>query len=271
MDKNRNKKTTSWDNVSHWYDKMLSDEDSYQQKVIKPNLLRILNIQKDNITSERVLDLGCGQGFFSEVIAEAGAYVEGVDISPELIKIAKKNSSVRGIKNINYVVGSVSAPLSFKDRYFDKVVSVLAMQNIKDASFAISECVRVLKEKGSLVVVLNHPVFRVPKGKGGGSDWGYDTKTGEQYRKVYEYLSEKNVEIVMNPGEVARGKKSVNTYSFHRPLQLYFKMFAKSGLAVTRLEEWISHKESEKGPKKEWEDKARKEIPLFMMLEAKEI
>ena len=56
--------------------------------------------------------------------------------------------------------------------------------------------------------------------------------------------------------------------SFHRPLQYYFKMLAKEGFVVRRLEEWISHKESMAGPKKIAEDNARKEIPLFMMIEA---
>jgi hypothetical protein len=46
-------------------------------------------------------------------------------------------------------------------------------------------------------------------------------------------------------------------------------MFAKHDLAITRLEEWISHKTSEEGPKKKIEDDARKEIPLFMCLEMK--
>ena len=41
----------------------------------------------------------------------------------------------------------------------------------------------------------------------------------------------------------------------------------KAGLAITRLEEWISHKKSEEGPRATAEDVARKEIPLFLMLE----
>ena len=57
------------------------------------------------------------------------------------------------------------------------------------------------------------------------------------------------------------------TYSFHRPLQFYFKIFSKHHMAVRRLEEWNSHKKSQKGPKQKAEDKARIEFPMFMMLE----
>jgi hypothetical protein len=45
---------------------------------------------------------------------------------------------------------------------------------------------------------------------------------------------------------------------------------SKAGLSITRLEEWVSHKESEKGPRQKAENKSRKEIPLFMCIECKE-
>ena len=78
-------------------------------------------------------------------------------------------------------------------------------------------------------------------------------------------MSESKTEIKMHPGE----KPTEVTVSFHRPLQVYFKSLKKAGLAVTGLEEWISNKKSESGPRKLIEDKARKEIPLFMMLECR--
>ena len=74
----------------------------------------------------------------------------------------------------------------------------------------------------------------------------------------------------MTPGEKLQ-KKKIKTVSFHRPLQYYIKLLSKNGFALTRLEEWISHKKSQKGPKQSIEDTARKEIPLFMALEIKSI
>ena len=49
------------------------------------------------------------------------------------------------------------------------------------------------------------------------------------------------------------------------------KIFSKSGFAITRLEEWISHKQSGTGPRQTAEDKARREIPMFMCIEIKNI
>lgn len=248
----KDSKKTSWGAVSHWYDTHLeTNEDTYQAKVIAPNLLRLIGA----VTGKNILDIASGQGYFSRLLRDAGATVSGIDISPELVLYAKKRSN----NSIEYVTGSADDLSYFKKGTFDSAICVLALQNIENVSGMLSEAKRVLREGGKLILVLNHPTFRVPKQ----SDWGYDEKKKVQYRRVDRYLSEETVKIVMNPGK----QGSVTTISFHRPLQFYFKAFNKAGFAVSRIEEWISHKASEKGPRQVAEDRARKEIPLFMALE----
>ena len=252
-----NKKTpktnTSWGKVANWYDELLeSDADSYQQKVILPNLIRLLAPK----AGERVLDLACGSGFFSRVVASMGAEVYATDISAELISLAKGKSTT----NIRYYVGRGDSLSFLKEGSIDKAIIVLALQNIKEVRGTLKEVARVLKPFGSLFIVLNHPVLRVPKA----SVWGFDEEKNVQYRRVDSYLSEASFEIDMNPSKVGGAK----TLSFHRSLQFYFKELRTAGFAVGTLEEWISHKKSQKGPRQRAEDNARKEIPLFMCLGA---
>ena len=135
---------------------------------------------------------------------------------------------------------------------------VLAIQNMKNFDKVLGEVSKKIKIGGRLVLVINHPAFRIPQN----SDWYYDEKEKIQYRKIARYMSEIEIPILMNPGN----KNSKKTYSFHRPLQMYVKSLAKNGFAITRLEEWISHKESQKGPKKNIEDNSRKESPMFMCI-----
>lgn len=251
----KDSKSTSWGKVSNWYDSVVLDNDSYQQKVILPNLLRILDLK----SQDTVLDIACGQGIFSHETSKYVSYVTGFDIGAELIEIANQNK----FKNEDFLVANAGEKFPFKNEQFDKAFCVLAIQNIKNLENVLRETSRVLKKGGKFVFVLNHPAFRVPQE----SDWGFDEAKKTQYRKVSAYMSEKTVSIVMNPGNA----KSEKTISFHRPLQVYFKALHKAQLVVTRLEEWISHKESEKGPRKVAEDRARKEIPLFMMIEAKKL
>lgn len=247
----KKKETTSWGGVAQWYGEYLGKEDTYQSKVILPNLTRLLDITK----GEKVLDLACGQGFFAKEFVKLGATVVGSDVSSELIKDAKTNAPGAQFYT------SPGSKLTFsKNHEFDAVVCVLALQNMEDIVAVFSEVKRVLKPTGRFMFVLNHPTFRVLKR----SSWGWDEATKTQYRRIDGYLSGAKVSIDMQPGK-AGGKKTI---SYHRSLQDFFKALGKANFAVTHLEEWISHKESGKGPRQSAEDTARKEIPLFMALEA---
>jgi len=249
-------KDTSWNKVASWYNELLKGDDSYQLKVILPNLLRVLDLKK----GEKVYDLACGQGYFANVFAHVGADVVASDLSKKLIETAKKDAK----EKINFYITPAHRAQFLKDSSIDTIVVVLAIQNIENVGEVFAECNRVLKDKGRIVLVLNHPAFRVPHG----SDWYF--ADGVQSRIVSKYLSESKLNIDMTPGE-KNIKKKISTISFHRSLQYYMKQFAKNGFAITRLEEWISHKQSGTGPRQLAEDKARKEIPMFMCIEVKKL
>ncbi|MFA6133439.1 MAG: hypothetical protein WC869_05425 [Phycisphaerae bacterium] len=70
----------------------------------------------------------------------------------------------------------------------------------------------------------------------------------------------------MNPGQAAHGKAAVTTLTWHRPIQTYIKAFAEAHLLVDALEEWASHRVSEPGPRAAEQDRARREIPMFLAL-----
>jgi ubiquinone/menaquinone biosynthesis C-methylase UbiE len=252
---------TSWGGVADWYNKHLEKgDDTYHSKVIFPNILRMLG----DVEGKKILDIACGQGIFSEQLRDKGAFVTGIDLGKELIKIAEeKSKSVqeKGTHKVIYHVASADDLFMLKDKSFDIVVCILALQNIEDLHKTMAEARRVLPKSGKLFFVLNHPSYRNPKQ----TYWGYNEADNMQYRRVDEYMSESHVRIDMTPGSLVDKKFTV---SFHRPLQVYIKALSKNGFAVTRLEEWVSHRESERGPRKKAEDKARKEIPLFMCIES---
>lgn len=145
----------------------------------------------------------------------------------------------------------------------DIAAIILAVQNIERAHLVFAECARVLKPNGRLLIVMNHPAFRVPQA----SSWSWDNDAQTQYRRVDAYLSEAKVKIEMHPGK----RKSESTITFHRPLQVYVKHLSKAGFGISRLEEWISNRQGPKGKRFAASEKARKEIPLFLFLEARKI
>ena len=244
---------TSWGEVSSWYDDLLEGgSDTYQEKVILPNLLRLLEPYRGKC----VLDFACGQGYFSRALFKAGLRVIGVDVSEELIAIAKKHSGA----DIRYIVAPSDNVRVLAGGSVDAALIVLALQNIENTPGTLKECFRLVGSGGRLFIILNHPAFRIPKHSG----WEFDEKEGRQYRRLDSYLSEDRQVIDMSPS----GRKKVVTISFHRPLQYYAKHLYNAGFLVARLEEWVSHKKSGAGPRAESENRARKEFPLFLMIEA---
>jgi SAM-dependent methyltransferase len=249
MKTNKTSTKTDWGSVADWYDGVVEGDNSYQKNVIEPNLLRMLG----DIKNKKVLDIACGQGYFSNLMSLSGAEVTGFDLGADLIKIAKEKN-----KKVNFqVLNAENFAENIKDK-FDIAVCVLALQNIENAKKVLENAKKILNTNGIFIIILNHPAFRIPKV----SSWHNDNDI--QYRRVDAYMSESKIKIDMNPGS---NSNKEYTYSYHRPLQYYFKLFSNTGFAVTRLEEWISHKESQDGPRKAAEDKARHEFPMFMCIE----
>lgn len=251
------KDSTSWGGVADWYDEHLTGSDTYHEKVIAPNLLRI--VAPDH---KRILEIGCGQGYFSKLFSKAGGIVFASDISKELIEIARE-------KNIGptYFVAPADEQYFVIDGMADVVVAVLTLQNMERIDTVMKEVARVLKPQGRFVCVINHPAFRIPKA----THWEYDERTGVQYRRVEKYMSSQKVPMEMHPGHKALTGKGSTTYSFHRSLQDFMKAFSSAGFGISRIEEWVSHKSSQKGPRAHAEDTARKEFPLFMCIECVKI
>lgn len=248
-------KDTSWTKSAKWYQDAIAKDDSYQKTVIIPHLTRLMDIKP----GQCILDVGCGTGLFCREWAKAGARVAGVDMGPDLIALAKSEKTA----NVDYHVADASNLDFLHSESFDQAVIVLALQNMLDLHGVIRECSRLIKPKGKIILVLNHPAYRIPQA----STWGWDEEKNIQYRRIDKYLSEEKVEILMHPGN----RNSEITYSFHRSLQTYFKAFAKHNLAVIRLEEWISPRETPHGPRAHAENFSRKEFPLFLFLELQKI
>jgi ubiquinone/menaquinone biosynthesis C-methylase UbiE len=111
---------------------------------------------------DRVLDVGCGTGYFARMIAAAvgpNGSVVGIDAAPEMIAHAASRS--RSTANVSFEVGSAGA-LSFAGSAFDVVVSSLTMHHLDRADQlpAVEEMRRVLKPGGRLLIA----EFQAPTG-----------------------------------------------------------------------------------------------------------
>ena len=239
---------TSWESSHKWYDSLVGEKGHYyHEHVVLPHCLKLLSLKQ----GDSLLDLGCGQGILSRHIPAHIDYV-GIDASPSLIKEAKKRSQKP------FHVGDITKPLNLKHEPFSHAALVLVLQNVEDHEKALENASKALKPGGRLLIVLNHPCFRIPRQ----SNWGVDEAKKLQYRRIDLYLSSLKIPIQTNPGA---GEKSATTWSFHHPLSVYTEALFKTGFVITKLEEWTSDKKST-GAKARMENRSREEFPLFLAL-----
>lgn len=97
-----------------------------------------------------VLDVGCGPGIFSLVLARMGCRVTGADLTPAMLEEARANAAKLGL-SADFVEAD-AARLPFPDGTFDAVVSRWLVWNLPDPALAYKEWLRVLKPGGRLLV-----------------------------------------------------------------------------------------------------------------------
>src|SRR4051795_5371170 len=108
---------------------------------------------------ERVLDLGCGSGWATRMLArlvsdgpEGFGQVVGLDISDEMIRQARAES--KDFENILYVWGSAEK-IPWQENFFDKVLSIESFYYYPDQDRALAELFRVMAPKGQLFILIN--------------------------------------------------------------------------------------------------------------------
>ncbi len=243
-------KSTSWESVGKWYQQSVGEEGHYyHQHVVIPGALKLLALNENS----NLLDVACGQGILARSLPKSASYL-GIDVSPSLIKEAKRIS--KNPKH-EYLLLNATQPLKL-DKKFSHAAILLALQNIEKGDAVLKNVSSVLEKNGKLLIVLNHPCFRIPRQ----SSWQVDQSKKLQYRRIDSYGSELQVPIQAHP---SKGENSASTWTFHHPLSTYTQWLADAGFHIVLMEEWYSNKVSTGGAAK-MENRSRKEIPLFLAI-----
>lgn len=114
--------------------------------------------------NDKILDCGCGEGFYVMVISSLFPKVKlvGLDHDPAILKKAQR--WLKNKKNITWILGDIYK-IPFKDNYFDKIILSEVLEHIPDDLCALKEVKRVLKPGGMLAITVpNHhyPFFWDP-------------------------------------------------------------------------------------------------------------
>ncbi|WP_342419162.1 class I SAM-dependent methyltransferase [Paenibacillus sp. FSL H8-0168] len=168
---------------------------------------------------KKVLDAGCGEGYLSRKMARAGALVEAVDYSTEMLRLAKERTP--SALGITYHHGNLEKLQMFGDQSFDLIVSNMVIQDLAHYEQAIAEMQRLLVPGGRFIFSILHPCFQTPQ-----SGWVKDETGKKLYWKVDQYFNEGPLEQA-----IPYDQEEKFLY-FHRTLSSYVQTIIEAGLLL---------------------------------------
>ncbi len=142
------------DEFNQWAEQGKGEEMEAHHISITEQTLALMDLKP----GDRVLDLGCGTGWTSRMMAKAVAdghkpgQVIGLDVADEMIRRARAASTDH--ENVMFVVGSAQQ-VPWEENFFDKVLSVESFYYYADQERALSELFRVMAPKGELYILIN--------------------------------------------------------------------------------------------------------------------
>lgn len=217
-----------WDANAHVWDEAMGEGSLFQKTIVESDTLKFLAIKP----GMSVLDIACGNGQMSRVMAALGAKVTAIDASQTMIKIAKSRSKQF---DITYHVANVTQEngLQFlQGLEFDAILCNMALMDISTITPLFKAISQLLKVNGSFVFSITHPCFdkavgpqitEIHENEG--------TLAMRQSIKIYQYLTPSQMK--------ARAIPSLPQvhYFFHRPLEFYLGTAFAHGLVMCGLSE----------------------------------
>jgi ubiquinone/menaquinone biosynthesis C-methylase UbiE len=140
---------------NRWAEEGRGEEMERHHLSITEQTVRLMDLRP----GERVLDLGCGAGWATRLLArlvgegpKGHGQVVGLDISDEMIRRAR--SASRDFDNIMFVTGSAQQ-IPWEENFFDKVLSVESFYYYPDQDRVLHELFRVMAPRGRLFILIN--------------------------------------------------------------------------------------------------------------------
>lgn len=150
--------------------------------------------------NKKVLDIGCGPGWYTVNYARGGANVTGVDLTNKAVELTAKFLEIERLKN-GFAHQADAQRLPFENDSFDLVASSGVLHHVPDPILAFKEVRRVLKPEGEARITLyyqnylirNAWIFRLMlfalrflRVKHHGVSSGSDPKTPEDFVRMYD-------------------------------------------------------------------------------------
>ena len=181
------------------------------------------------------IDIGCGEGFNTRLLARRGAMMEAVDISENFIAKAMEEENADPL-HIHYQVAS-AIELPFENIKFDFATAFMVLMDIPETGQVFKEAFRVLKPGGFLQFSISHPCFDASHRK------SLKNPMGKTYAiEVGDYFKNKNGDIdewifSAAPAHLKHGLRKFKTPKFTRTLTQWMDAIMGAGFVIEQLNE----------------------------------
>ncbi len=202
-----------YDGIADWYDT------EFQPAPLESETWEVL-LRLLGDPAGALIDVGCGTGSYAAALAERGWDVTGVDISEDMLRLARE----RGVRTVR----ADATSLPFADGSFDAAISVFTNTDFDDLAAVVREITRILRPGAPLVHLAVHPCFVGPHSM-------YDPEGGVPVLQPGWYRSE--VRYTEAPGVWRESGVRIRVGATHLPLGLFLQTFVDAGLGLERIEE----------------------------------
>lgn len=143
----------SYDAIAEDYARNV-DAAPYNALYERPAMLRLL----PEVAGMRILDAGCGSGWYAEQLLARGARVDAIDASASMVEFARRRLAAnQSAARLTLQVADLGSTLPFEDSIFGGAISPLVLHYMSDWRPALREIRRVLEPGGWLQLSTHHP------------------------------------------------------------------------------------------------------------------
>ncbi len=212
----------TWSQIAEHYHQFVdSKADKLRTELLYPQLWQAMH----SSTSKRILDIGCGNGFFAFHTARRGAQVEAFD-NAAMISIAKLHFSHPEVK---YSEADANKSFPYPDASFDYTCANLVLMDMADITTLLQESKRVLKPAGQALFSILHPCFTPPVGK-------FRRGIKGRINQDHAYFHLNNYFTPPTPTtKQSFGPLVPPTNYYHRTISEYSHLFQQAGFNITSI------------------------------------